>query len=138
MKTQTWDTAGYTGKQDNIREIIIEPKLEVVKNQYDDRDYITVLKSDEFSSVCPKTGLPDFADITIEYIAGDFLVEQKALKLYLTAYRNLGIFQEHATNKILDDFVGAVKPKWVKITADWKARGGISVSVVAEWPKSES
>lgn len=132
MKSQTWDTSGYTDKQDHIRDIIIEPPLETIENMYADRDYAVELITDEFSSVCPKTGLPDFARMIIRYVPGDTLVEEKSLKLYLTGYRNLGIFQEHATNKILDDFFTAVKPRWIKITAHWNARGGISVNCEAE------
>ncbi len=133
MKTQTWDSSGYKDKQDDIREIKIDPPLDVVKNMYPDRDYTVVLNMNEFTSVCPKTGLPDYADITIRYTPGAFLVEEKALKLYLTSYRSLGIFQEHATNKILDDFVAVVQPRKVRITALWNARGGIGVEVVAQY-----
>ncbi len=135
MKSQAWDTSGYNDRQDDIREIRIEPDLEVIKNMYPDRDYIVELKTAELSTVCPKTGLPDFAELIIRYIPGEYLVEEKSLKLYLTGYRNLGIFQEHAANKILDDFVLAVKPRWIKIIANWSSRGGIGVLVEVEWNK---
>ena len=95
MNDRTFDTSGYGQLQDRIRDIVIEPGLEV-ENMYFDRDYIVELTADEFISVCPKTGLPDFAVIKISYIPDKHLVEEKSLKLYLTAYRNLGIFQEHA------------------------------------------
>ncbi len=137
MNKHSMDTEGYKHKQDDIRDIVIEPSLETVKNMYVDRDYIVELMTDEFSSVCPKTGLPDFATLHISYIPDKLLVEEKSLKLYLTAYRNIGIFQEHATNKILDDFVEKIKPRRVKILARWKARGGITVDVETEW-KSDS
>lgn len=133
VKSQSWDTSGYNDRQDDIRDIIIEPALETIKNMYRDRDYTVDLKTPEFSSICPKTGLPDFADLSIRYVPGELLVEEKSLKLYLTGYRDLGIFQEHATNKIMDDFIKAVKPRWIKVTALWNARGGISVNVEAEW-----
>jgi len=135
MKKSSWDTSGYNGKQDDIRSISIKPELEVIKNMYSDRDYFVELKTDEFSTVCPKTGLPDFATLIIRYIPDEYLVEEKSLKLYLTGYRNLGIFQEHATNKVLDDFVSKVKPRYIKVTADWNSRGGIAVHVEAEWKK---
>ncbi len=128
----SWDTSGYDDKQEHIRELKISPELETIKNMYYDRDYIVELSTDEFSSVCPKTGLPDFATLIIRYIPDRYLVEEKSLKLYLTGYRNVGIFQEHATNKILDDFVKVVKPRWVEIEALWKTRGGISTRVKVE------
>ena len=128
----SWDTSGYTDKQGHIRDLKIEPELETIENIYNDRDYIIELIMDEFSSVCPKTGLPDFATIKIRYIPDQFLVEEKSLKLYLTSYRNLGIFQENATNKIFDDFISKIKPRWIEIEAHWKSRGGISTIVKVE------
>lgn len=135
MNQQTFDLSGYSGKQNQIPSMKIEPELETVENVYQDRDYQVKLDFNEFSSVCPKTGLPDFALILIEYVPDRFLVEQKSLKLYLTAYRNIGIFQEHAANKILDDFVKAVEPKKVIIQTEWNARGGIGTFVEAEWSR---
>jgi 7-cyano-7-deazaguanine reductase len=136
LKTsQSWDTSGYNDKQGHIRELKIEPELEVIKNIYPDRDYTVELQTNEFSTVCPKTGLPDFAVLTIRYIPGEYLVEEKSLKLYLIGYRNLGIFQENAANKILDDFVKTIKPRWIKVSALWNSRGGIETLVEAEWKK---
>jgi len=132
MDNQSWDLAGYKGKQDYIRELKISPELEVIENIYNDRDYIVELKSSELSTICPKTGLPDFAEITIIYIPNEYLVEEKSLKLYLSGYRNIGIFQENATNKIFDDFIKKVKPKYLKIIANWNPRGGIGVKVEIE------
>lgn len=126
---------GYEGKQDKIRELKITPELEIVENQYVDKDYIVTLTTNELTTVCPKTGLPDFATLTIQYKPDKYLVEQKALKLYLNGYRHIGIFQEHATNKIFDDFIAKVKPKWAKIEALWNVRGGIEVKVVREYSK---
>lgn len=134
MKNASWDTSGYNDKQDHIRDLKIEPELDVIKNMYPDRDYAVELFTEEFTSVCPKTGLPDFAQIKIRYIPNEFLVEEKALKLYFTAYRTVGIFQEHAANKILDDFVRVVKPRSVQVTTIWNNRGGIGVVVDVEWP----
>jgi len=126
---------GYEGKEDKIRDLKITPALEVVENQYADKDYLVELNTNELTTVCPKTGLPDFAEVTIQYKPGKYLVEQKALKLYLTGYRQIGIFQEHATNKIFDDFITKVKPNWAKIEAKWHIRGGIGVKVVREYSK---
>ncbi len=132
---QSWDTSGYTDRQNHIRDLVIDPPLEVIENIYHDREYVVELVTDEFSSVCPKTGLPDFATVIIRYIPDRYLVEEKALKLYLTSYRNLGIFQENAINKIMDDFVAKVSPKWIKVIGNWKSRGGIRVNVEVEWKK---
>jgi 7-cyano-7-deazaguanine reductase len=134
MIHQSWDTTGYNDKQDHIRELKIEPELDVIDNKYSDRNYNVELWTDEFVSICPKTGLPDFAVISIRYVPGDYLVEEKSLKLYFTAYRTIGIFQEHAVNKILDDFVARIKPRSVKITANWKSRGGIAANIEAAYP----
>ncbi|MBI4778388.1 NADPH-dependent 7-cyano-7-deazaguanine reductase QueF [Candidatus Desantisbacteria bacterium] len=130
---QSMDISGYQEKQDNIRELKIIPNLEVVENQYAGEDYLVELKTNEFTTVCPKTGLPDFAIVIIHYKPDLYLVEQKSLKLYLTGYRNIGIFQEHATNKILTDFIACVQPKWAKIETIWNARGGIDVRVEQEY-----
>lgn len=128
----------YRGLQKDIKKLKIEPPLDVVENEYADRDYLVVLQTEELNTVCPKTGLPDFAVLKIEYVPDKWLVEQKSLKLYLTAYRNIGIFQEHATNKIFDDFIETVKPRWARIEARWNARGGISTVVVREYKPENS
>ena len=125
---------GYKGRQGNIRGLIIRPGLRTIENKYKDKDYIIELKTDEFTSVCPKTGLPDFAEIIIQYKPDRYLVEEKSLKLYLNAYRNLPIFQEHATNKVMEDFVKKVKPRRLKVTTLWHPRGGISAKVEVEYP----
>ena len=89
----------------------------------------------EFTSVCPKTGLPDFGTITIEYIPAKLCVELKSLKYYLLSYRNDGVFYENAINKMLDDFVKILKPKQITITGSFTARGGVSTNVVAKYQK---
>ncbi|MFH1859400.1 MAG: preQ(1) synthase [bacterium] len=134
---QSTDISGYKEKQNNIRELKITPSLEVVENEYEGEDYLVELKTNEFTTVCPKTGLPDFAIVTIRYKPAPYLVEQKSLKLYLTGYRSIGIFQEHVTNKILEDFIACVKPKWAKIETVWNARGGIDVKVEREYGDSQ-
>ena len=109
--------------------------LEVVKNQYLDRDYVVKISIPEFSCVCPRTGLPDFATIKIQYSPDRGIVELKSFKLYIVKFRNIGIFHEHVTNKILDDFVAAAKPKKINIVGNFHPRGGIKTSVEASWEK---
>lgn len=138
MDTRPFNLAGYKSKQEYIRKLVIKPGLRTIENKYEDRDYVIELKTDEFTSICPKTRLPDFAEIIIQYRPSKNLVEEKSLKLYLNAYRNLPIFQEHAANKILEDFVKKIKPGWVKITTLWHARGGITAKVEAEYPTPSS
>ena len=107
--------------------------LQIFKNEYPDRDYIISHTAPEFTSLCPKTGQPDFATIIIEYIPDKLCIELKSLKLYLNSYRSDGIFFESVTNKILDDFVNACKPRYMLITADFNVRGGISSVIEAEY-----
>ena len=105
--------------------------MEIVNNEYVNRDYEIKISIPEFTCVCPRTGQPDFANITICYIPKKHIVELKSLKLYLQQYRNIGIFHETATNKILDHFFEACKPKKVTIKGAFNARGGISTIVEA-------
>ncbi len=107
--------------------------LEVFENAYPDRDYTVIHEAPEFTSVCPKTGQPDFATITIEYVPDLLCIELKSLKFYLNSYRNEGIYFESVTNKILDDLVEACKPRYMLITAEFNTRGGISSIVEAEY-----
>ena len=109
--------------------------LEVVDNEYSDRDYNINVSIPEFNCVCPRTGLPDFATIKIQYIPDRHIVELKSLKLYMVKFRNLGIFHEHVTNRILDDLVRAVKPKKINIVGDLHSRGGVKTSVDVNWEK---
>ena len=126
--------SSYEGLQKNTRSLKT-PEIEVWKNQYPDRIYTINLEIPEFTCICPKTGLPDFATITIEYSPVKYCIELKSFKLYTIFYRNLGIFHEHLTNKILDDFVKACKPRWVKITTQFNPRGGITTTVVREYKR---
>tara|TARA_B100000029_G_scaffold65793_1_gene58712 strand:+ start:1836 stop:2198 length:363 start_codon:yes stop_codon:yes gene_type:complete len=109
--------------------------LEIVENKYPNRDYNIMVSIPEFTCVCPKTSLPDFATIEINYVPQKFIVELKSLKLYINKFRNLGIFHEHVTNQILDDFKQACSPKNIIIQGIFKPRGGISTTVKAVWPK---
>ena len=106
--------------------------LEIVNNDYSDRDYEINITIPEFNAVCPKTGLPDFGTIYITYSPDKYIVELKSLKLYIVKFRNLGIFHEHVTNKILDDFKRACKPKKITVIGDFNARGGIKTTVTAK------
>ena len=111
-----------------------DPKiLETFPNPAPHRDFVIAHTHHEFTSVCPMTGHPDFATITVRYVADKACVELKSLKLYFHAYRNEGIFFEAATNKICDDLGQALKPRSLTIIADFKARGGFSSVVTADY-----
>ncbi|MCC5022720.1 MAG: NADPH-dependent 7-cyano-7-deazaguanine reductase QueF [Candidatus Synoicihabitans palmerolidicus] len=111
-----------------------DPKiLETFPNPAPKRDFLIEHTHHEFTSLCPMTGHPDFANITVRYVADKSCVELKSLKLYFHAYRNEGIFFEAATNQICDDLGAALKPRSLVIVADWKARVGFSSRVTAEW-----
>ncbi len=103
--------------------------LEVVKNLYPKRNYAVSVSIPEFNCVCPKTGLPDFGCIYINYVPNELIVELKSLKLYIVKYRHVGIFHEEVTNKILDDFKRVCKPKKISIKGDFNPRGGIKTTV---------
>ena len=110
-------------------------KLETFPNHHPKRDYMVTMHTEEFTCVCPLTGQPDFAKIKIQYIPDKLILESKSLKLYLQSFRNEGTFHEHVTNVILDDIVAALAPRWCKITADFTVRGGVGISVDAEFKK---
>ncbi len=110
-------------------------KLETFPNHNPDRDYVVTLRTNEFTCLCPKTGQPDFAELTIQYIPDQRIVESKSLKLYLWSFRNEGAFHEHVTNVILDDLVKVLKPRWCKVVARFAMRGGIAITVEAEYKK---
>ncbi|MFA5183402.1 MAG: preQ(1) synthase [Syntrophales bacterium] len=122
----------YQGLQKNVRKLKL-PKIDTWENQYPEREYAIHIETDEFTCVCPKTGLPDFATIIIDYAPNDKCLELKSLKEYFLAYREMGIFHEHLTNKILDDVVAASSPRWATVTAEMKVRGGILTTVTAEY-----
>jgi 7-cyano-7-deazaguanine reductase len=108
-------------------------QLEAFPNHHPERDYTVTLRTGEFTCVCPLTGQPDFAELMIRYIPDKLIIESKSLKLYLQSFRDAGTFHEHVVNVILDDIVGALAPRWCKITADFAVRGGIAISVDAEY-----
>ena len=107
--------------------------LETFDNQYPERDYTIEIVAPEFTSVCPKTGQPDFGTMTITYVPDRKCVELKSLKLYLQQFRNEGIFYEHATNRILDDLVAVLAPRRMTLKAAFTPRGGITTTVTATY-----
>jgi 7-cyano-7-deazaguanine reductase len=109
------------------------PKIETWPNQFP--GYEIVVDDPEFTSVCPKTGLPDFGTITIRYVPDKDCLELKSLKEYLQSYRDLGIFQENIVNRVLEDVVRWARPVWAEVKGDFRPRGGISTVVVAKWPR---
>ncbi len=110
-------------------------RLEAFPNRHPGRGYTVTLECPEFTCVCPLTGQPDFGTITIRYIPDQKIVESKSLKLYLWSFREEGTFHEHVTNVILDDLVACLEPHWAKVTGAFNARGGISITVEAEYQK---
>jgi 7-cyano-7-deazaguanine reductase len=108
--------------------------IETFPNPRPERDYEIEIRCPEFTSVCPKTGHPDFGEIIIRYVPDRACIELKSLKYYLVGYRNMGIFYEAATNKILDDLAKACRPRQMTVTGAFTARGGITTTVVAEHP----
>jgi 7-cyano-7-deazaguanine reductase len=110
------------------------PALETFPNPRPERDYEIDIACPEFTSMCPKTGLPDFGTITIRYTPDAACIELKSLKYYLLAFRNQGIFYEAATNRILDDLVAACRPRRMTVVGDFTARGGITTKVTATYP----
>lgn len=111
-----------------------DPKiLETFPNPAPERDYVIEHTHHEFTSVCPMTGHPDFANITLRYVADKTCVELKSLKLYFHAYRNEGIFFEAVTNRICDDLGARLKPRSLAVISEWKARGGFTSRITAEW-----
>jgi len=124
--------SSYEARQEHIR-ALKTPELEVWHNKYPDKDYTVKIETSEFTCICPKTGLPDFACLTIEYKPDKLCVELKSFKLYLTFFRNVGIFHEHVINKIFDDFLTACRPKWAVITMVFNPRGGITTTVRREY-----
>ncbi len=106
--------------------------LEAFDNPHPNRDFIILHVAPEFTSVCPKTGQPDFGTIEIEYVADKLCVELKSLKFYLQSFRNEGVFYEDVVNRILDDLVSALAPRRIKVTGKFTPRGGMHSTVTAE------
>jgi 7-cyano-7-deazaguanine reductase len=112
------------------------PKIECFENQF--KNYEITISIPEFTSVCPRTGLPDFGTITIRYIPDRWCVELKSLKMYILGYRNLGIFYENSVNRILKDFVKACKPLRVTVMGEFNVRGGMKSTIEASYVKKSN
>jgi 7-cyano-7-deazaguanine reductase len=111
--------------------------LETFENEFPNRDYTIIHTAPEFTSLCPKTGQPDFATIDIDYIPDKLCVELKSLKLYLNSYRSDGVFFESVTNKILEDLVKVCSPRYMLVSAEFNVRGGISSVIEAEYESED-
>lgn len=114
-----------------------KPSIELFENPRPGRDYMITICCPEFTSVCPKTGQPDFGEILIEYIPDVQCIELKSLKYYMQSFRNQGIFYERLTNDILDDLVAACKPRWMRVTSQFTPRGGITTDVRVDYSKEQ-
>lgn len=127
-------------KRYNVQDIsTIDVKvLETFPYEYTGKDITINIDTDEFTAVCPWSGLPDFATIRIDYIPGKVLIELRSLKYYLLSYRNVGIYQEHVVNRILEDLVRCARPKWMKVIADYKIRGGVHTVASREYKGKKS
>ena len=127
--------SSYEGLQKNVRKLKT-PSIETWENQYSDREYVVDLEIPEFTCICHKTGLPDFAVIKVSYKPAKLCLELKSLKMHLIFYRNVGIFHEHLVNKLLDDFVRACRPVWIRVEVVMNPRGCIGTTVTAEYHKA--
>ncbi len=112
-------------------------QLETFANQFPARDYQIEIICPEFTSMCPKTGQPDFGTLTFRYVADTLCVELKSLKFYLQAFRNEGIYYENVTNRILDDLVAVLRPRRMTLVAEFTPRGGISSRIIVSHPSGE-
>ena len=120
-------------KPDLVRADVLDP---IEYGYHARRDIVISIRQPEFTSVCPMTGLPDFGTVTIRYTPDKMIVELKSLKYYLLQYRNVGIFYEHVVNRILDDLVSVLSPKWMEVHGAFSARGGIDSEVTAQYNSS--
>jgi 7-cyano-7-deazaguanine reductase len=123
----------YTPEQARAGAATRLPAIETWANQY--RGYEITISIPEYTSICPRTGLPDFGTITIHYLPDKRCLELKSLKYYILAYRNLGIFYENAVNRILQDVVRACRPKWAIVRGEFTTRGGMRTTVEARHPR---
>ena len=124
----------YDGLQSHIRQLKT-PEIETWENEYSDKDYTIEITNPEFTTICPKTGLPDFATLRLTYVPDERCIELKSLKEYFLFYRDVGVFHEHVVNKILEDFVAACQPRKVEIVGDFNIRGGLKTVVRASYER---
>ena len=128
----TKSTGAYDDRQDHIREWQT-PSIETFRNIYPDADYEITMQTEEFSCVCPKTGLPDFAKLVLSYVPDLECIELKSFKEYLLAFRNQGIFHENVVNKIVEDVIRAIKPRRLRLEGRFNNRGGIQTTIVRDY-----
>ncbi len=136
MKRKIAKAKRYTDKQARAGLKATLPEIETWPNQYP--DYQITITIPEYTSVCPKTGLPDFGTLTINYVPDKECLELKSLKEYILSYRNLGIFYENAVNRVLRDMVAACRPKRAVVRGDFTSRGGIQTTVEARYPSTKN
>lgn len=115
-------------------DVIDTAVLETFPYEYAGRDVAVDIETDEFTAVCPWSGLPDFGRVTIRYLPKTKILELRSLKYYLLFFRNVGIYQEHATRRILEDLVKVTEPQWMEVLLDYKVRGGIHTVCRTRWP----
>ena len=112
--------------------------LETLPYEYPGSPATVEISTDEFTAVCPWSGLPDFGNLRVRYLPGEHLLELRSVKFYLLTYRNVGIYQEHAANRILQDLVRACSPRWMELELEYRVRGGIHTVVRVRWPGGAS
>jgi 7-cyano-7-deazaguanine reductase len=122
-----WDVEGY--------ERIDAARLETFAYEYPGSEAVVEVSTDEFTAVCPWSGLPDFGRLNIRYVPREDVLELKSFKYYIHSYRNVGIYQEHAANRILQDLVNAAKPVWMELELDYNIRGGVRTTVRVRFPQ---
>jgi 7-cyano-7-deazaguanine reductase len=130
MVEQRLDVEGY--------ERINAARLETFPYEYAGSDAVVEISTDEFTAVCPWSGLPDFGRLKVRYVPRERVLELKSFKYYLHSYRNVGIYQEHAANRILQDLVTATDPRWMELELDYNIRGGVHTTVTVRWPRTGS
>lgn len=111
--------------------------LKTFPYEYPGKDIVVNIETDEFTAVCPWSGLPDFATIHIDYVPSKAIIELRSLKYYLHSFRNVGIYQEHLVNRLLEDLLTVASPKWMKVTVDYRIRGGIHTIASREFRKAK-
>ena len=116
-------------------EAITPDVLETFPYEYPSREAVVEVSTDEWSCVCPYSGLPDFGTLTVRYVPSEECIELKSLKYYLTSFRNVGIYQEHAANRVLEDLVACCAPVWMEVVLDYRLRGGIHTVVTVSHGK---
>ena len=125
----------YEGRQEGIRELVL-PEIETFANVYPDREFTVTLTCPEFTCVCPKTSLPDFATLTLDYVPHELCLELKSFKEYLTAFREVGIFHENVVNRVLDDVIATCRPRSATLLGVFNTRGGIQTTVSRSYRSS--